>query len=105
MRVKSTIIALAVSASALTACGGSSKWCEFDSTDQVVADSFCQAGTPGYEWEHGSDSTKKKHKSKTSYKVKNGAKPPVYKAPPAKRSSGTTYRAPSRSGTSSTKRR
>jgi hypothetical protein len=54
MRVKTTIVALVVSAGALTACGGSERWCEFDSTDQVVADSFCKVGTPGYEWETGS---------------------------------------------------
>jgi hypothetical protein len=95
MKIKTSIAALVVSASALTACGGgNSQWCEFDSTDQVVADSFCQAGTPGYEWEHGSDSTRKKHKSKTSYKVKNGAKPPVYKAPPTKKRSVTVYKVP-----------
>jgi hypothetical protein len=104
MKIKSMIVALAVSASALTACGGSSKWCEFDSTDQVVADSFCQAGTPGYEWETGSDSTKKKHQRKTSYKVKNQSKAPVYRAP-ARKPAGSTYRAPARSGTSTTKRR
>ena len=99
MRVTATIVALAVSASALTACGGggNARWCEFDSTDEVVADSFCQAGTPGYEWEHGSDSTRHKHQARYGkYTVKNQAKPPVYKAPAPQRSTRrvTVYKAP-----------
>ena len=98
MKIKIAAIALLTSASMLTACGsGDSQWCEFDSTDQVVNDSFCQAGTPGYEWEHGSDSSKRK-KIKKSSKIKGStAKSPAYKAPVKKRTVVTTPRkAPSR---------
>lgn len=94
MKIKSAIIALTVGASVLTACGGSQRWCEFDSTDQVVADSFCKAGAPGYEWETGSDSTKRKHQRS---KVKSSVKPPVYRAPAPQRGTTkrtTTYKAP-----------
>lgn len=73
MKIKATIIAVAVGASALTACGTSERWCEFDRTDTVVADSFCKAGTPGYEWETGSSKTKRRHGGN---KVKNNAVKP-----------------------------
>jgi hypothetical protein len=87
VKIKSTIFAIAVSANVLTACGGgNSQWCEFDSTDQVVDDSFCQAGTPGYEWEHGSDSTKRK-------KVKRAQRTLVI-VPVKPRQSSSVYRVP-----------
>lgn len=93
MKIKATIIAIAVGASALTACGTSERWCEYDRTDTVVADSFCKAGTPGYEWETGSSKTKRRHGGN---KVKSGVKSPAYKAPAPQRSATkrTVYKAP-----------
>jgi hypothetical protein len=69
-KISLSIASLALLAGGLTGCGGDAKWCEFDATDQVVSDSFCKAGTPGYEWEHGSKSKKKSHsvKKKTTKK-------------------------------------
>ncbi|GAA3213736.1 hypothetical protein [Actinocorallia longicatena] len=58
--------ALLLVVSPLTGCSSKEKWCEFDATDTVVADSFCEQNTPGYEWEEGSSKTKKKHKKKSS---------------------------------------
>lgn len=64
------IAGLSLLASGLTACGGSdSRWCEYDATDQVVADSFCEKNTPGYEWESGSKSEKNKKKKRTVKKT------------------------------------
>ncbi|GAB3660942.1 hypothetical protein GCM10027589_22920 [Actinocorallia lasiicapitis] len=59
--------ALLLAAGTLTACGGDSKWCEFDATDEVVSDSFCQSNTPGYEWEHGSSKKKKSKKKRSTH--------------------------------------
>ncbi|MEO5875751.1 MAG: hypothetical protein ABIS86_16540 [Streptosporangiaceae bacterium] len=69
-KISLSIASLALAAGGLTGCSSSTKWCEFDATDQVVNDSFCKASTPGYEWEHGSKSKKKKHsvKKKTTTK-------------------------------------
>ncbi|MDX6742626.1 hypothetical protein [Actinocorallia sp. A-T 12471] len=64
-----SIVVLAVAGFGLTACS-SNRWCEFDATDQVVADSYCEKNTPGYEWEDDSSSkSKKKKKSKSSSKT------------------------------------
>ncbi|MFI0354344.1 hypothetical protein [Actinomadura sp. 9N407] len=52
---------LLVAGLAVSACG-ESRHCEHDATDRTVADSFCEKNTPGYEWESGSDSKKKKRK-------------------------------------------
>jgi hypothetical protein len=69
-KISVSIASLALLASGLTGCSSDSKWCEFDATDQVVSDTFCKNKVPGYEWEHGSKSTKKKHsvKKKTTKK-------------------------------------
>jgi hypothetical protein len=47
----------------ITACGGD-RWCEQDATDTKVADRYCEAGTPGYEWEPDSDGKTKIKKKK-----------------------------------------
>ncbi|RAY14799.1 hypothetical protein DPM19_13790 [Actinomadura craniellae] len=61
-------VVVTVAGAGLTACGGD-RWCEFDATDTKVADSYCKAGTPGYEWEPDSDGkTKVKKKKKSSSK-------------------------------------
>lgn len=52
------VIALIVG-TGLTACSDS-RWCEHDATDTRVADRYCEQNTPGYEWESGSDSKRKK---------------------------------------------
>ncbi|MBF6540734.1 hypothetical protein IU418_26360 [Nocardia farcinica] len=50
--IKALAVAAAVTLAALglTACGDD-RWCEHDDTDTRVADSYCAADTPGYEWE------------------------------------------------------
>ncbi|MEW2359164.1 hypothetical protein [Spirillospora sp. NPDC029432] len=45
----------------MTACG-ESRHCEHDATDRVVADSYCEKNTPGYEWESDSGKSKKRKK-------------------------------------------
>ncbi|GAA0939922.1 hypothetical protein [Actinocorallia libanotica] len=68
-RLALSVAALAVVASGLTACSDKSdRWCEHDATDTVVANSFCEKNTPGYEWEDDSSGKKKKKKT-TSKKV------------------------------------
>jgi uncharacterized protein YcfL len=69
-KISLSIASLALLASVLTGCSSDTKWCEFDATDQVVNDSFCKNKVPGYEWEHGSKSKKKKHTVKTKRKTK-----------------------------------
>lgn len=57
-----TVIVLAAGLG-MAACG-KNRWCEFDATDTKVADSYCENGTPGYEWEPDSDGKKPKKPSK-----------------------------------------
>ncbi|WP_460303042.1 hypothetical protein [Actinocorallia aurea] len=66
-RMGLSIMVLAVFGLGLTACGGGDRWCELDATDQVVADSYCEKNTPGYEWEDDSSSS---HSTKTKKKKK-----------------------------------
>lgn len=63
VRVAATAALVVLAGAGLVACGGD-RWCELDATDQKVADSFCEAGTPGYEWEPDSDKKSKKKKPK-----------------------------------------
>ncbi|HLV73148.1 hypothetical protein FHX41_5982 [Actinomadura hallensis] len=53
-------LAALVLVSGLSACGGKNRWCEHDATDRRVADSYCERGVAGYEWETGSDKKKNK---------------------------------------------
>lgn len=66
-----TVIALAAGFGSV-ACSND-RWCEFDATDTKVDNSYCEKGTPGYEWEPDSDgkSKSKKSKSTTSKRHKN----------------------------------
>ncbi|NDU76195.1 hypothetical protein GWI34_26725 [Actinomadura sp. DSM 109109] len=51
----------------LTACGGGDdRWCEWDATDTRVANSYCEDGVPGYEWEPDADGHKKPKGSKST---------------------------------------
>lgn len=70
-RLHIAVVALAVAGVGLTGCS-QDRWCEYDATDTKVADSYCEKGTPGYEWEPDSDhKTKtKKKKSKSTSKRK-----------------------------------
>lgn len=65
VRVVGIAMSLAVIGGGLTACS-ESRWCEHDATDTKVSDRFCKQGTPGYEWESGSDKKKSKKKKKKS---------------------------------------
>jgi hypothetical protein len=58
-RLTATTTLLAVTATVLTGCS-SDRWCEEDATDRRVADSYCEQGTAGYEWEPDGDDTKVK---------------------------------------------
>ncbi|MBF6348387.1 MULTISPECIES: hypothetical protein [Nocardia] len=49
-----------------SAACSSDRWCEFDATDTKVADSYCEKGTPGYEWEPDSDGKGKSKKTKST---------------------------------------
>lgn len=51
-----------------SAACGDSRWCEFDATDTKVADSYCEKGTPGYEWESDSDGHGKPKRKPTTAK-------------------------------------
>ena len=46
--VVSTLVAVA--GLGVTGCS-IERWCEEDATDRPVADTYCEAGIPGYEWE------------------------------------------------------
>ncbi|MEV0355215.1 hypothetical protein AB0H71_04040 [Nocardia sp. NPDC050697] len=46
----------------VSGCGKSERWCERDQGDVLVANSYCEANTPGYEWEPDHDKPKKKKK-------------------------------------------
>ncbi|HEY8482779.1 MAG TPA: hypothetical protein VIL71_23430 [Spirillospora sp.] len=37
-------------------CNDNVRWCEYDPTDEQVADYFCEQGIPGYEWEWAGES-------------------------------------------------
>ena len=54
--------AVAVSALSLAGCAKSERWCELDQGDVVVANSYCEQGIPGYEWEPDHDKPKVKKK-------------------------------------------
>ncbi|MEU5880857.1 hypothetical protein [Spirillospora sp. NPDC047279] len=64
-KARNTVLAMTVLVAGigLSACSGK-RWCELDATDQKVADRYCEAGTPGYEWEPDSDKKKKSKKTK-----------------------------------------
>ena len=67
-RLALSVVTLAVVAGGLTACSEKERWCEHDATDTVVANSYCEKNTAGYEWEDDSSSgtkvkTKKSKKS------------------------------------------
>lgn len=55
---------LAASAVVLSgaSCSKNERWCELDDGDVLVANSYCEANTPGYEWEPDHDKPKKKKK-------------------------------------------
>lgn len=73
-RLAALTVTLAIAATGLTACS-QDRWCEHDATDQKVADSYCEKGIPGYEWEPDSDGSKsKKSKSKSSSKSSKSGK-------------------------------
>lgn len=74
VRVAGVAMLVAVAGTGLIGCG-QDRWCELDATDQKVSDSFCKAGTPGYEWEPDSDTKhKSKSKKKSKSKVKSGSR-------------------------------
>lgn len=58
--IAATIFAVLITVSAV-GCGPA-RWCEEDATDTRVPDSYCDAETPGYEWEP--DHKKRKPASK-----------------------------------------
>lgn len=73
-RLSIAATAVVIAGTGLTACS-QDRWCELDATDTKVANSFCEKGTPGYEWEpdadgHSSTKTKKKSSKKSSTKSK-----------------------------------
>ncbi|MFC8043019.1 hypothetical protein [Nocardia sp. NPDC057353] len=45
-------------------CSKTERWCERDQGDVLVANSYCESNTPGYEWEPDHDKPKKKKKPK-----------------------------------------
>lgn len=68
-RLALSVVTLAVVAGGLTACSEKERWCEHDATDTVVANSYCEKNTAGYEWEEeSSGGTKVKKKSKKAKK-------------------------------------
>lgn len=66
LRTLTCTAVIALAAGLGTAACSSDRWCEFDATDTKVADSYCEKGTPGYEWEPDSDGKSKSKKSKTT---------------------------------------
>ncbi|MFI1460112.1 hypothetical protein [Nocardia carnea] len=62
---------IALAAGLGSAACSSDRWCEFDATDTKVADSYCEKGTPGYEWEPDSDGKSKSKKSKSTTSKRN----------------------------------
>ncbi|MBA9005999.1 hypothetical protein [Thermomonospora cellulosilytica] len=53
LRTTTAVLATAVTAVALGACGPAERHCEHDATDRDVPASHCDQGIPGYEWEDG----------------------------------------------------
>ncbi|NUS91251.1 MAG: hypothetical protein HOQ36_02385 [Nocardia sp.] len=66
LRTVTGTVAIALAAGLGSVACSSNRWCEFDATDTKVADSYCENGTPGYEWEPDSDGKKKPSKPTTS---------------------------------------
>ncbi|MGW5386449.1 hypothetical protein [Nocardia sp. NPDC003963] len=62
LRTVTGIVVITLAAGLGSAACGSKRWCEFDATDTEVADSYCEKGTPGYEWEPDSDGKNSKKK-------------------------------------------
>ena len=64
-RTAAAVLALTVLAGAgSTACARTQRWCELDQGDVVVANSYCEQGVAGYEWEPDHDKPKYKKKPK-----------------------------------------
>ncbi|NKY32463.1 hypothetical protein HGA13_05150 [Nocardia speluncae] len=68
MRTVTGTAVIALAAGLGSAACSSDRWCEFDATDTKVADSYCEKGTPGYEWEPDSDGDGKSKKKTTTTK-------------------------------------
>lgn len=68
-QLSTAMAAVVIAGAGLTGCS-QDRWCELDATDTKVADSYCEKGTPGYEWESDGDG----HKSKKSKKSKKTTK-------------------------------
>lgn len=66
LRTITAMIVIVLAAGLGTVACGKSRWCEFDATDTKVADSYCEKGIPGYEWEPDSDGKKPKKPKKSS---------------------------------------
>lgn len=66
LRTVTCTAVLALAAGLGSAACGNDRWCEFDATDTKVDNSYCEKGTPGYEWEPDSDGKSKSKKSKTT---------------------------------------
>lgn len=66
IRTKAGAVVLALTVVAglgATSCS-KARWCERDRGDVHVADSYCERGIAGYEWEPDNDKPKYKKKSK-----------------------------------------
>lgn len=66
-RAKASSVAVVVAAAlalGLSSCSRTERWCELDEGDVLVANSYCESGTPGYEWEPDHDKPKAKKKPK-----------------------------------------
>lgn len=75
IRITALIAGISLAGLGVTACGDT-RWCEEDQTDIKVADSYCENGTPGYEWEPDSDDHKHKPTKPTSKKPNTKTTPP-----------------------------
>lgn len=85
--VGSRTLALLLIAPALIACNRTAPaapahWCEFDKTDERVADSYCLNETRGYEWEPDGDDFVNSHKTHKTSPAKTTTKKPWYKPAP-----------------------
>ncbi|MFE3544672.1 hypothetical protein ACFXK0_17065 [Nocardia sp. NPDC059177] len=64
-RAGAAVLALAVLAGlGATSCSKTTRWCERDQGDVLVANSYCENGVAGYEWEPDHDKPKYKKKPK-----------------------------------------
>ncbi|MFC6010665.1 hypothetical protein [Nocardia lasii] len=63
-RTGAAVLTLAVVAGLGATSCSKSRWCERDIGDVHVADSYCERGVAGYEWEPDHDKPKYKKKSK-----------------------------------------